>query len=139
MTPSTFVATRQVDGVTLPVAGTWDIDPVHTDLAFTGRHFMLTRVRGRFTDVSGTITVGEDLAASHVNVVIGMASVASGSEVRDTHLRSPELFDVERYPTATFVSVGVDWSGGTGTVHGDLTIHGVTRRVALRVTFEGYV
>ena len=139
MTPSTFVATRQVDGVTLPVAGTWDIDPVHTDLAFTGRHFMLTRVRGRFTDVSGTITVGEDLAASHVSVVIGMASVASGSEVRDTHLRSPELFDVERYPTATFVSVGVDWSGGTGTVHGDLTIHGVTRWVALRVTFEGYV
>lgn len=139
MNGTTFEATRRVDGVSLPVAGTWEIDPTHTDLAFVGRHFMLTKVRGRFTDVAGTITMGEDLSASHVSVTIGMASVESGSEVRDTHLRSAELFDVERYPTATFESVAVEWSGSGGIVHGDLTIHGVTRRVALKVTFDGYV
>ena len=68
-----------------------------------------------------------------------MASVESGNSVRDEHIRSAELFDVERFPEATFRSVSVDWNGGGGAVHGDLTIHGVTRRVRLDVTFEGYV
>jgi polyisoprenoid-binding protein YceI len=139
MTAFTTDATRQVDGVSLPVAGAWQIDPGHTDLAFVGRHFMLTKVRGRFTDVRGTITIGDDVSFSHVRVVIGMASVESGSDVRDSHLRSPELFDVETYPTAMFESTAVDWSGSSGTVHGDLTIHGVTKRVSLQVVFEGYV
>ena len=139
MTASTFDATRQVHGVSIPVAGDWQIDPGHTDLAFVGRHFMLTKVRGRFTDVRGAITIADDVSLSHVRVEIGMASVESGSDVRDTHLRSSELFDVEAYPTATFESTSVDWSGSSGTVQGDLTIHGVTKRIALHVVFEGYV
>ena len=139
MTASTFDATRQVHGVSIPVAGDWQIDPGHTDLSFVGRHFMLTKVRGRFTEVSGTITIEDDVSLSHVQVEIGMASVESGSDVRDTHLRSSELFDVEAYPTATFESTSVDWSGSSGTVQGDLTIHGVTKRIALHVVFEGYV
>ena len=131
--------TRQVGDVVLPAAGTWEIDPVHADVAFTGRHFMVTKVRGRFTDVSGAVVVGEDLNDSRVDVVIATASVESGSAARDEHLRSPELFDVEQFPEATFRSVSVDWQGTHGVVQGDLTIHGVTRRVPLEVTFEGYV
>jgi polyisoprenoid-binding protein YceI len=131
--------TRTVDGVVLPNAGTWEIDPGHADLAFTGRHFMVTKVRGRFSDVRGTVTIAEDLNDSKVDVTIGMASVESGNPTRDDHLRSDELFDVERFPEATFRSVSVDWHGDGGTVLGDLTIHGVTRQVPLEVTFEGYV
>ena len=138
-TTPTSSPTRTVAGVVLPGVGTWEIDPGHADVAFTGRHLMLTKVRGRFQDVRGSITVGENLNDSTVDVTIGMASVESGSSARDEHLRSSELFDVENFPEATFRSVSVDWQGGGGVVHGDLTIHGTTRRVPLRVTFEGYV
>lgn len=130
--------TRVVDGVLLPEAGAWEIDPGHADVAFTGRHFMVTKVRGRFTDVTGTVTIGSEMSDSRVEVVIGMASVQSGSTDRDEHLRSSELFDVEEFPQATFRSTRVDWRGTAGFVHGDLTIHGVTREVALEVTFEGH-
>jgi polyisoprenoid-binding protein YceI len=138
-TTATATATRTVAGEVLPAPGTWEIDPGHADVSFTGRHVMVTKVRGRFTDVRGTVTIGEDMADSRVDVVIGMASVTSGSDVRDDHLRSADLFDVARYPEATFRSVRTEWSGTSGTVHGELTIHGVTRPVALAVTFEGQV
>jgi polyisoprenoid-binding protein YceI len=138
-TTPTSSPTRTVAGVVLPGVGTWKIDPGHADVAFMGRHLMLTKVRGRFQDVRGSIAVAEDMNDSSVDVTIGMASVESGSSARDEHLRSSELFDVENYPEATFRSVSVDWHGDGGVVHGDLTIHGTTRRVPLRVTFEGYV
>ena len=131
--------TRVVDGVVLPAPGTWEIDPGHADVAFTGRHFMITKVRGRFTEVRGAVVVAEQMNDSTVEVVIGMASVSSGSSQRDEHLRSAELFDVERYPEATFRSTQVEWQGSGGAVHGDLTIHGVTRPVTLDVAFEGQV
>jgi polyisoprenoid-binding protein YceI len=131
--------TRISEGRTLPAPGAWDIDADHTDLAFVGRHFMVTKVRGRFTGVTGSVVIAENMTESSVEVTIDMASVESGSRIRDDHLRSAELFDVERYPTATFHSVSVDWHGSRGTVLGDLTIHGVTRRVPLDVSFEGYV
>lgn len=131
--------TRTVEGTTLPAAGRWRIDPGHTEVAFVGRHFLVTRVRGRFTDVSGAITVGDEPEASSVDVTIAMASISSGNPDRDAHLRSAELFDVERHPEARFASRHVTWHGAEGRVVGDLTLHGVTRPVALRVTFEGYV
>lgn len=140
MTDSTTDAPiRKRDGVVLPGPGTWDIDPGHAEVAFTGRHFMLTKVRGRFTDVRGAILIADDIEESRVDVIIGMASVESGNQTRDEHLRSPELFDVEQFPEATFRSVSVDWQGNRGVVLGDLTIHGITRRVPLEVSFEGYV
>jgi len=137
-TTTTSSAVRTVDGTVLPAPGTWEIDPGHADVAFTGRHLMVTKVRGHFTDVRGRITVAEDMNRSAVDVTIGMASVESGNPDRDEHLRSEELFDVERFPEATYRSVSVDWRGDGGTVLGDLTIHGVTRRVPLEVSFEGY-
>jgi len=130
--------TRTIDGHVLPAPGAWEIDPGHTDVAFIGRHFMLTKVRGRFTDVTGTIIIASNLDDSKVEVSISMASVESGSAERDAHIKSPELFDVDQFPNATFRSTTVDWRGTSGTVHGDLTIHGVTRNVPLAVTFEGH-
>ena len=131
--------TRTVDGHVLPAPGAWEIDPGHTDVAFIGRHFMVTKVRGRFTDVSGRVVIAPHLNDSKVEVNINMASVESGSEARDEHIKSSELFDVQQFPTASFRSTKVDWRGISGVVHGDLTIHGVTRPVDLAVTFEGYV
>jgi polyisoprenoid-binding protein YceI len=130
--------TRTIDGHLLPSSGVWDIDPGHTDVAFIGRHFMLTKVRGRFTDVTGAVVVAPHLNESRVDVTMNMASVESGSEARDTHIKSAELFDVEQFPTATFHSTAVEWRDTSGTVYGDLTIHGVTRTVPLEVTFEGH-
>ena len=123
----------------LPSGTVWEIDPGHAEVAFIGRHFMLTKVRGRFTDVTGELRIGATMAETTVDVRIGMASVESGNPARDEHIRSAELFDVEAHPTATFRSTAVEWSGERGTVHGDLTIHGVTRNVPLEVTFEGQV
>jgi len=130
--------TRTIDGHVLPAPGAWKIDPGHTDVAFIGRHFMLTKVRGRFTDVTGTVVIVSNLDDSKVEVSISMASVESGSAERDAHIKSAELFDVDQFPNATFRSTAVDWRGTSGTVHGDLTMHGVTRSVPLAVTFEGH-
>jgi polyisoprenoid-binding protein YceI len=129
--------TRLVDGVQVPVAGSWKIDPGHAEVAFIGRHFMLTKVRGRFTDVGGTIEIADHPADSSVSVTIGMTSVTSGSDDRDTHLRSSDFFDVERFPTATFRSRRVNWGGTTAKVEGELTIVGVTRPVELDVELVG--
>jgi len=139
MDTATIPATRTVDGVEVPAAGGWAIDPGHADVAFIGRPFMLTKVRGRFTDVSGRVSIGEDVADSHVEVTIGMASVTSGGDERDTHLRSPDFFDVGRFPTATFASTAVRWDGRRATVAGELTIVGVTRPVTLDVEHLGTI
>ena len=138
MTTTTVAATRSHGSAILPVAGVWDIDPGHTEVAFIGRHFMLTKVRGFFTGVTGVITVAEDPEASSVEVAIDMGTVESGNPTRDEHLRSADLFDVETYPGATFRSVSIDWNGTHGTMTGDLTIRDVTRRVTFEVTYEGY-
>src|SRR6476661_10143216 len=98
---STTTPTRTLAGTVLPAPGTWEIDPGHTDVSFVGRHFMVTKVRGRFTGVTGAVVITEDLADSRVDVTIDMASVQSGSAARDEHIRSAELFDVEQYPQAT--------------------------------------
>jgi polyisoprenoid-binding protein YceI len=134
---SSPIITRLVDGVQVPVAGSWKIDPGHAEVAFIGRHFMLTKVRGRFTDVAGTIEIADDPADSSVSVTIGTASVTSGSVDRDNHLRSSDFFAVDRFPTATFRSHRVNWSGTAAKLDGELTIVGVTRPVELDVELVG--
>jgi polyisoprenoid-binding protein YceI len=119
--------------------GTWTIDPGHAEVAFVGRHFGLTKVRGRFTGIDGTLTVGDDITDSHVEVEIDMASVVSGNPDRDDHLRSADLFDVEHHPIATFRSSRVDRSGSTAVVTGDLTIKDITRSVSLAVDYLGRI
>ena len=129
---------RTVEGVELPAAGTWRIDPGHAEVGFVGRHFGLTKVRGRFTGVSGDVVIADDVARSSVTVEIDVASVSSGDQARDDHLRSADLFDVEAHPTATFRSTGLKAEGASGRLAGELTIKGVTRPVTLDVDYLGH-
>jgi polyisoprenoid-binding protein YceI len=136
---SAEAATRIVDGAELPAPGRWQIDPGHTEVAFIGRHFMLTKVRGRFAGVTGAITVAEEPGESTAEITIDMASVESGSQARDDHLRSPDFFDVTRHPAATFSGRAADWQGTRGQLAGELTIRGVTRPVTLQAEYLGHV
>ena len=137
-TEPTRAVTCQADGAELPAPGRWQIDPGHTELAFIGRHFMLTKVRGRFTGVSGAIEVAEDPGESTAEVTIDMASVESGSQARDEHLRSADFFDTAHHPTATFTGRAAGWQGGRGRLEGELTIRGVTRPVTLAAEYLGH-
>jgi polyisoprenoid-binding protein YceI len=119
------------------VAGTWTIDPVHTEVGFVVRHMMVSKVRGRFRDVSGEIVTGADPAASSVTATIGLASVDTGSEARDNHLRSTDFFDTATHPTMTYRSTAVRAEGEDFVVEGELTLKGVTRPVPLRVQLDG--
>jgi polyisoprenoid-binding protein YceI len=127
------MATTQVQPAARPVAGTYAIDPGHSGVAFTGRHLMISKVRGKFAVTGGTLIVADDLELSSVDATIDAASVESGDPKRDEHLRSADFFDVEEYPTITFRSTGVEDHGkGEFTLSGDLTVRGVTRPVTLR-------
>ena len=130
--------TRLADGTELPAPGRWLIDPGHTELAFIGRHFMLTKVRGWFTGLSGVIEVADAPGDSTVEVIIDMSSVESGNEARDEHLRSADFFDAARYPTATFSARAAGWQGTGGVLAGELTLRGVTRPVTLQAGYLGY-
>lgn len=131
-------ATQILDGVELPIAGTWSIDPGHAEVAFIGRHLGLAKTRGRFTGVDGTVHVAADPAASTIDVTIDMASVESGLVNRDDSLRSAAWFDVETHPTARFRSTAIATDGSGGTITGDLTLRGITRPVVLDVEYLGH-
>jgi len=129
--------TRIIEGREVPVQGLWNLDPTHLTLTFEVRHMMIAKVRGSFGGASGTIAVTEDPTQSSVNVAIDTASVESGTEDRDNHLRSPDFFDVESYPTMDFRSTGVEAVGDSYRLNGNLTIKDVTRPVALEFEFGG--
>ena len=122
-----------------PPAGVWNIDPGHAEVGFVGRHFGLTKIRGRFTGVDGRMVIADDIASSSVEVTIDMASVTSGDQTRDDHLRSIDLFDVWNHPTAQFRSRHLDISdtGRAARVRGDLTIKGIARPVTPRRDLRG--
>lgn len=135
---NTTSITRIVAGVELPMPGTYVLEPGHTRVGFVARHLMVTKVRGRFADIEGTITVAEDPAASTAAATFKTASVDTGSADRDAHLRSADFFDVERYPEIAFRNARVVSSKGSHfTVAGDLTIKDVTREVTLDVELDG--
>ena len=119
------------------LAGTWDIDPVHSDVSFAVRHMMVSKVRGRFATFSGEIAIGEDVTGSSVAASIDAASVDTGNALRDKDLRSVHFFDVENHPLWTFHSTGVRAEGDGLVLDGDLTIKGVTRAVPLAVEMNG--
>ena len=117
---------------------TWTIDPSHTTVEFVAKHMMITTVKGRFAELTGTIVADEtNLADSSVEATMQAASLDTRSEQRDAHLRSPDFLDVERYPEVTFKSTGISGSKDSFKLTGDLTIRGVTRPITLDVTFEG--
>jgi polyisoprenoid-binding protein YceI len=119
------------------VAGTWNIDPVHSEVGFTVRHVMVSKVRGKFNGFSGTITVGDDPLQSKVTAEIDATSVTTGDEARDNHLRSADFFEADKHPTWTYTSTSVTPKGSDFVVQGDLTIHGVTKATELTLEFNG--
>ena len=119
------------------VAGTWAIDPVHSEVSFVVRHMMVSKVRGRFDKFEGTIVTAEDPLASTVTASVELASVNTGQEQRDAHIRSGDFFDVEKYPEMTFSSTAVKAAEEGFILEGDLTLKGVTRSVAFNLEVSG--
>jgi polyisoprenoid-binding protein YceI len=135
---TTNPAVRIVDGLELPAAGTYALDASHSQVGFAVRHVMVSKTKGRFSDVAGNVEIAENPLDSSVAVTIQTASVDTRDEQRDGHLRSGDFFDAEAYPTMTYQSRSVRDAGkGRYVVEGDLTIKGVTRSVPLDLTFEG--
>jgi len=131
---------RVVNHALVPPAGTFDLDPAHTFVTFSAQHLVVGRVRGRFEAVQGVVTVGEDPSASAVEVSVETASITTLNATRDDDLRSQHYLDVARYPMMTYRStVTSELTAGAWLVTGDLTLHGVTRPVALTVRFGGAV
>ena len=131
-------STRVLDGVEIPQPGVFDLDVSHSTVGFHVRHLMVSKTRGRFTGFTGTVTIADDPLASSVEVTIDAASVTTGDDKRDEHLRSADFFDVERFPEITFRSTRVaDHHGDRFRLEGDLTVHGVTKPVVLDAVLEG--
>ena len=116
--------------------GTWAIDPVHSSIGFSVRHLMVSKVRGNFENFSGAIVVAEDGTPS-VTAEIAVASINTGNEQRDAHIKSADFFEVEKYPTATFTSTGVRANGDDYVLDGEFTLKGVTKPVSLALEFNG--
>jgi polyisoprenoid-binding protein YceI len=123
-----------------PAPGTWALDTTHTDVSFSARHLMVTKVRGHFPLAGGTVTIAENPLESSVVATIDLAGLHSGDPGRDEHLRSADFFDVEHHPTATFRSTRVEDAGhGSYRLIGELTIKDVTRPVTLDLEYLGAV
>ena len=114
---------------------TWNLDSTHSVAEFKVKHMMISNVKGHFSGISGTLTLDEaNLANSRVAATIDVASIATRDPQRDAHLKSPDFFDIEKFPTMAFKSAGVTRTGdGELAVEGDLTIHGVTRKATFNV------
>lgn len=122
--------------VSIP-AGTWVIDPSHSEIGFTARHMLVSKVRGTFEKFTAIITIADDFIASRVEATIEAASVNTRDENRDNHIRTDDFFGVEKHPTWTFVSTGLSAKGSDYELAGDLTIKGITRPVTLALEVLG--
>jgi polyisoprenoid-binding protein YceI len=126
------------DTITLPKVGTYTVDPAHTEVGFIARHLVGTKVRGRFTEFSGTFTVAENPEESTLEAEVKTASIHTNQSMRDDHLRTNDFLDAETYPTLTLKSTGLkkvtdtEWKLFT-----DLTIRGVTKPVEFDLEYLG--
>jgi len=120
------------------LAGTWDIDPVHSDISFSVRHMMVSKVRGRFASFTGEITTGELITDSTVTTSIDATSIDTNNAQRDADLRAGAFFDVDNHPTWTFRSTAVRADGDDLFVDGELTIKGRTKPVTLELEVGGF-
>lgn len=119
-------------------AGTWVVDPTHTEVGFSVRHLAISKVRGKFEKFDATFTTGENPLDSSVTASAEVASVNTNEPTRDGHLRTGDFFAAEEHPTLTFVSTGVREENGDFFVDGDLTMRGVTRPVTFNFEFGGF-
>lgn len=121
----------------LAAAERYEIDPAHAFVTFTVPHFLLDDASGSFRDVRGTLVVAPDLAKSSVRVVVQTASIDTNVDARDQHLRSADFFDAAKYPEIVFTSTSIAKAGEAYVATGDLTLHGVTKRVTVPFRFAG--
>ena len=121
------------------ITGTWKLDPSHSEVSFTVKHLMLSKVRGVFETVDVTIVPAESPHDSTIEATIDVASVNTGNEGRDNHLRTSDFFLVEEHPTMSFVSTSFDGEPDDFSVTGDLTLRGVTKSVVLKGEFGGII
>lgn len=119
-------------------AGTWTLDPVHSEVTFSVRHMMISKVRGTFGMKSATLVAPENPLEAKVEASVDVTSVDTKDEGRDGHLRSADFFDTETYPTIEFVSTGARVENGDFFVDGDLTIRGITKPVSFEFEFGGF-
>lgn len=144
MVPKKLVIAAVAFGVAAGAAGSasaadvYRLDPGHTDIVFRVSHFGFSDTIGRFNEAEGTITMDDaDIGSSSIELSIDAASIDTNHAERDAHLRSPDFFNVEEYPTITFESTAIEPTGDdTAEVTGDLTMHGVTRPVTFDVTLN---
>jgi polyisoprenoid-binding protein YceI len=134
---TTAMSTTNETAILAPVA--WQIDNAHTLVEFSVRHLMITTVKGRFGDVSGSVTLDEgNPEASQADITIDAGSISTGEAQRDAHLRSADFFDAENFPTLRFATKRIEGDlASKFTLVGDLTIRGVTRAITLRASNEG--
>ena len=119
-------------------SGTWTIDPVHSEVGFTVRHMMVSKVRGKFTGFSGQVVTGSDPLDSSVTAEIDLSSIDTGNADRDNHIRSADFFEVDTHKTMTYRSTGVRVDGDDYVLDGELTLKGVTKPVSLRLELGGF-
>lgn len=120
------------------IAGTWNIDPIHSEVAFSVKHLGIAKIKGRFDRFEGQIVTGEDPLESSVTATIEASSVSTRSEQRDAHLLAPDFLHTEEFPDLKFTSTGVRPDGDTFLVDGELTLRGVTRPVTLSLEVNGF-
>jgi polyisoprenoid-binding protein YceI len=129
---------HEYEGVSIPPEGTYELDVAHTVVGFSARH-MLSKVRGQFTAVAGTIRIGESPQDASVDIEMKTESIATHNEKRDEHLRSGDFLEIEKYPLLTFKSTVFRPTGGTSfELDGDLTIKDITRPITLSGEFLGW-
>ena len=121
------------------VAGTWKIDPVHSDVAFTVRHMMVSKVRGHFTRIEGELRLDPEPLDSTVTAAIDLASIDTNNPQRDEDLRSANFLDIQSHPSMTYRSTGIRHSEDGFDIDGELTLHGVTRQVPLALVVNGFI
>ncbi len=120
------------------VAGTWAVDPVHSEVSFVVRHMMVSKVRGRFDTFEGTIVTAEDPLASTVTASVELSSVNTGQEQRDAHIRSEDFFGMEKHTHMTFASTGIRVEGDHFLLDGDFTLKAVTKPVTFKLEVSGF-
>jgi polyisoprenoid-binding protein YceI len=130
--------TAEAVGIEGYVAGTWELDPVHSHIGFVARHLMVSKVRGHFSKFQAQIVTAPNPLESSATATIDLSSVETGNDTRDNDLRSSNFFDAATHPEMTFRSTGIRREGDGFVLEGDLTIRGVTRPVSLAFEVNGF-
>jgi polyisoprenoid-binding protein YceI len=133
-----MTAVQTAPPVTGYIPGTWTIDTTHSEVGFSVRHLMVSKVKGKFTEFSGTFVTGENPLDSSVEASVVLSSVDTGNVDRDAHLRSADFFETDQHTLLTYHSTGVRYDGDDFVVDGELTLRGVTREVPLKLEIHGF-